>query len=117
MLKFHDYSFFDSIQMSYKHHQKTQNHKYIYMEFNNIKQGETQWVEVYYEHIQKLAHGLQTPTTYSFFTIMFWAWLQPYLNIATIAMKWTTLQQHKEATHLCEEGMTPIEAQIALSIP
>jgi hypothetical protein len=27
---------------------------------------------VYYERIQKLAHGLQTPTTCSFFTIMFW---------------------------------------------
>jgi len=32
-------------------------------------------------------------------------------------MKWTALQQHKEAIHLCEEGMTPIEAQSALSIP
>jgi hypothetical protein len=28
---------------------------------------------VYYESKQKLAHGLQTPSTYSFFTTTFWA--------------------------------------------
>jgi len=28
----------------------------------NINQGETKWIEMYYEHIQKLGHGLQTPT-------------------------------------------------------
>ncbi len=40
MLEFHDYSFFDLIQTFYKHHQKTQNDEYIYMDLNNIKQGE-----------------------------------------------------------------------------
>jgi hypothetical protein len=41
MLKFHDYSLFDLIQTFYKRHRKTQNDEYIYMELNNIKQGET----------------------------------------------------------------------------
>ncbi len=36
-----------------------------------MKQEETKKVEVYYERIQKLAHGLQVPTTYSFLTTMF----------------------------------------------
>jgi predicted glycosyltransferase involved in capsule biosynthesis len=54
-----------------KCHQKTQNNEQIYMEFKNIKQGETKHVEVYYESKQKLAHGLQTPSTYSFFTTTF----------------------------------------------
>ncbi len=31
-------------------------------------------------------------------------------------MKWSTLQQHKEAAMLCEESMTTIEAKIALLI-
>ncbi len=54
-----------------KCHQKIQNNEQIYIEFNNIKQGETKRVEVYYEHIQKLVDGLQTPTTYNFFVIVF----------------------------------------------
>jgi hypothetical protein len=40
-----------------------------------MKHGKTKKVEVYYEWIQKLAHGLQIPTTYSFFTTMFRAGL------------------------------------------
>jgi hypothetical protein len=32
-------------------------------------------------------------------------------------MKWKTLQLHKEATMLCEKGMTLIEAQNALLVP
>jgi len=41
------------------------------MELKNMKQEETKRVEVYYEQIQKLVHGLQVPTIDSFFTIMF----------------------------------------------
>jgi len=73
-------------------------------------------VEVYYEWIQKLTHGLQVPTTYNFLTIMFKASLQSYLRIATIGMKWSTLQ-HKEAEMLCEEGMTITETRSALLVP
>jgi hypothetical protein len=32
-------------------------------------------------------------------------------------MKWSTLQQHKEATMLCEEGMTITEVRNALLVP
>jgi hypothetical protein len=40
------------------------------MELKNKKQKEIEWVEVYYEQIQKLAHGLQVLTINNFFTIM-----------------------------------------------
>jgi hypothetical protein len=43
--------------------------------------------------------------------------LQSYLIIAIVGMKWSTLQQHKEATMLYKEGMTTIKARSALSIP
>jgi hypothetical protein len=64
-----------------------------------------------------MAHGLQVPTTYNFFTIVFKTSLQSYLKIATIGMKWSTFQHHKGATMLCEEMMTTTEARNALSIP
>ncbi len=78
-------------QALYKHHQKTQNDEQIYMELKNMKQKETKRVEVYYERIQKLAHGLQVPTTYSFLNIMFRMGLQSYFIITTIRMKRSTL--------------------------
>jgi hypothetical protein len=40
------------------------------------KQEEIERVDVYYEHIQKLAHGLQVLTTYNFLTTVFRAGLQ-----------------------------------------
>ncbi len=43
------------------------------MELKNIEQGEIEWVEVYYERIQKLTDGLQTLITNSFITIVFCA--------------------------------------------
>jgi hypothetical protein len=36
-----------------------------------MKQGNIKCVEVYYEWIQKLVHGLQVPTIDNFLTIMF----------------------------------------------
>jgi hypothetical protein len=36
-----------------------------------MKQEETKKVEVYYELIQKLVHGLQVPTIDNFLTIVF----------------------------------------------
>jgi len=53
------------------------------MELKNMKHEEIKRVEVYYEQIQKLVHGLQIPTTYNFLTIVFRAGLQSYLKIAT----------------------------------
>ncbi len=60
-------------------------------------------MEVYYERIQKLAHGLQVPTIDNFLTTVFKTCLQSYLKIAIARMKRSTLQQHKEVAMLCEE--------------
>jgi hypothetical protein len=78
---------------------------------------EIERVEVYYEQIQKRAHGLQVPTIDNFFTILYKTNLQLYLKIATLMMKSSTLQQHKETSMLCEEGMTTIETRSELSVP
>jgi hypothetical protein len=71
-------------------------------------------VEVYYEWIQKLINVLQIPTIDSFLTIVFRVGSQSYIIIVMPRMKWSTLQHHKEAAMLCEEGMTTIEAKSAL---
>ncbi len=47
---------------------------------------------------------------------MFKAGLQSYFRIATTRMKQLTLQQHKEATMLCEEGMITTKTRSALSV-
>ncbi len=52
-----------------------------------MKYEETQRVEVYYEWIQKLANGLQIPTTNSFLTIVFKVGLESYIIIITTRMK------------------------------
>ncbi len=41
------------------------------MELKNMKLEETERVEVYYEQIQNLVHGLQVPTINNFLTIVF----------------------------------------------
>jgi len=71
MSKFLDYTFLKLTHAFCKRHQEIQNDKQIYMELKNMKYEETERVEVYHEEIQKLAHGLQVPTTYSFLTIVF----------------------------------------------
>ncbi len=63
MSKFPNYIFKELTQAFCKCHRKIQNDKQIYMELKNMKQEETKRVEVYYEWIQKLVHGLQVPTT------------------------------------------------------
>jgi hypothetical protein len=55
-----------------------------------MKQEETKRVEVYYEKIQKLDHGLQIPTTNNFLITMFRANLQLYFRIAIAGMKQST---------------------------
>jgi hypothetical protein len=74
-------------------------------------------VEVYYERIQKLAHGLQILPKDSYLTIVFRAGLQSYLKIVILKMKRSTLQQHKEVVMLCEKNMTTTKARSALLIP
>jgi len=83
------------------------------MELKNMKQEETKRVEVYYERIQKLAHGLQVPTLDNFLTTIFRVGLQSYLRSASIGMKRLTLRHHKEVVMLCEESMIIVEARSA----
>jgi hypothetical protein len=71
-------------------------------------------VKVYYEWIQKLANGLQIPTTNSFLITVFKVGLESYIIIVTIRRKQSTFQQHKEATMLCEKKMIIVEARNAL---
>ncbi len=87
------------------------------MELKNMKQMKTKRVEVYYERIQNLAHGLQIPIIDNFFTIMFKVGLQSYFKTTTSRMKRSTLQQHKKVTMLCEEAMTITKTRNALLIP
>jgi hypothetical protein len=47
---------------------------------------------------------------------MFKVGLQSYFRNATTRMKRLTLQQHKEAAMLCEEGII-VEARSALLVP
>jgi hypothetical protein len=61
------------------------------MDLKNMKQEDIEKVEVYYERIQKLAHGLQVPTIDNFLTTMFGIGLQSYLKIAIIGMRRSTL--------------------------
>jgi hypothetical protein len=86
------------------------------MELKNMKQEEIERVEFYYEQIQKLVHRLQVATIDSFLTLVFKTCLYSYLRSATTRMKRSTLQQHKEATMLCEKGMTTTKARSALSV-
>jgi hypothetical protein len=67
-------------------------------------------VEVYYERLLKLANNIQHKTTNSFLTNIFKFGLQPYLHVVTKGMKRETLQQHKEATLVCEEGVFEVKA-------
>ncbi len=117
MLEFPNYIFSKLTQAFCKCQQKTQNDKQTYMELKNMMQKETKRVEVYYERIQKLAHGFNIPTINNFLIIVFKAGLQSYFIIATIGMKWSTLQQYKEVVMLCEKGMTTVEMRNALLVP
>jgi hypothetical protein len=87
------------------------------MELKNMKQEEAERVEVYYERIQKLAHGLQILPKDSLLTIVFRVGLQSYLKIVILKMKRSTLQQHKEVVMLCEKNMTTTEVRSALLVP
>ncbi len=74
-------------------------------------------MKVYYERLLKLANSFQHMTMDSFFTIVFKSWLQPYMCVTTIGMKRKILQQHKETTLVCEEGIFEVKAINNLLIP
>jgi hypothetical protein len=46
----------------------------------------------------------------NFLTTIFKSKLQPYLHVAIACMKKNTLQQHKEASLVCEDGISKVEA-------
>jgi hypothetical protein len=75
-----------------------------------MKQEKNERVEVYYEILLKLANSLQHKTINSFSTIVLRSELQPYMSVTIIDMKKKTLQQHKETTLVCEEGISEVEA-------
>ncbi len=52
-----------------------------------MKHEETKMVEVYYEWIQKLVHGVQVPPIDNFLTSVFRVGLQSYLRIIIAKMK------------------------------
>jgi len=74
-------------------------------------------VEAHYERLLKLANNLQHKTIDSFLTNVFRSGLQPYLHVVIASMNKETLQQHKEATLVCEEGISEIEAISIMSVP
>jgi hypothetical protein len=58
MSKFLDFTFLEFTQALCKHHWKIKNEEQIYMELTNMKHEEIERVEVYYEWIEKVVHGL-----------------------------------------------------------
>jgi hypothetical protein len=82
-----------------------------------MKQEKNERVEVYYERLLKLTNSLQHRIINNFLIIIFIFGLQPYLHVTTAGMKRETLQQHKEATSVCEEGIFEVEALSNLLVP
>lgn len=70
----------------------------------NIQQQIVEHVEVYYEHLLKLANCLQIRATCVFLTIVFKVGLLPYLWLTTIGMKCDTLIKHKKTAIVYEES-------------
>ncbi len=62
-------------------------------------------MEVYYEHILKLANRLQHQANDNLLTIFFRKGLQPYLWIAIGGMTRDTLFEHNETIVTCEESI------------
>jgi hypothetical protein len=58
MLEFLNHTFLELTHAFCKHIERIKMMSKIYMELKNMKQEETKRVEVYYERIQKLVHGL-----------------------------------------------------------
>ncbi len=99
-----------------KKYRKVQSDEQVYLQLKNMKQKKNEKMEVYYERLLKLANSLQQKTTYSFLTTILKYGLQPYLHVTT-CMKRETLQQHKEATLVCEERISNIKAISNLVVP
>jgi len=77
------------------------NDEKVYMRLKNLQQV-SEWVEVYYKRLLKLANFFQVKVIDVFFTTNFKLGLQPYFRLVTIGMIRDTLIRHKEVT--CEEN-------------
>jgi hypothetical protein len=75
-----------------------------YMQLKNLQQQHGEWVEVYYEHLLKLAKCLQVKATNVFLITNFKASLQPHLRLATIGMTRDTFIKHKEVVMTYEKN-------------
>jgi len=90
-------------------YKKVQNDE-VYLQLRNMMQEKNERMEVHYERLLKLAYSLQHKTLDSFLITIFRSKLQSCLRVTTIGMKRKTLQHHKEATLVCEEGILKVEA-------
>ncbi len=88
------------------------------MQLWNIKQQTIECVEVYYEHLLKLANCLHVKTTYVFLTIIFRIGLLLYLILEIASMNKDTSIEHKEAAIICEEsGLVNLSYNVSLTAP
>lgn len=88
-----------------KCYQKVQIDEQVYMALRVIKQAMNKKMEVYYEHILKLANCLNHKMNNSLLTTFFQIKLVPYLWITIIGMKWNTLFLHKEVRVTCKKNI------------
>jgi hypothetical protein len=72
------------------------------MLLRNLQPQVGERVEVYYEHLLKLANCLQVKAIYVFLMTIFITGLQPYLKLAAIGMVRDTFIKHKEVAIICE---------------
>jgi hypothetical protein len=77
----------------------------VYMALKSIEQGPYEKVEVYYEHILKLANSLQDKAKDSLLVTFFQANVKPYLDVAMALAKCDNLFQQKEVGAQCEKNM------------
>jgi hypothetical protein len=62
------------------------------------------WVEVYYEHLLKLANYLQVKAINVFLITIFKARLQPYCRLAIVSMVINSIIKHKEVAIIYEDN-------------
>jgi hypothetical protein len=74
------------------------------MELCNTQQQIAKHVEVYYEHLLKLANCLHVKATNVVFTTIFKVSLLPYVKLMIAGMKKDTLMEDKKAVVVCEEN-------------
>jgi hypothetical protein len=86
------------------------NDEKVYMRLKNLQQQVSEWVEVYYKHLLKLANCFQVKVIDVFFTTNFKPCLQPYFRLVTIGMIRDTLIRHKEVTY--EETLVEISQNV-----